>query len=379
MLKHTKRFCDSFLARGVPGFDLAVYQRGECLLRYANGYRDLERKLPMRGTERYNIYSASKPITCTAALMLLERGLFSLEEPLSAYLPEFEAMTVKAEGGARPAARPILIKHLFEMTAGFSYRCQSPSLLRAVAETDGRAPTREAMRYLACEPLLFEPGERWEYSLCHDVLAALIEVIAGEKFESYVKRTIFDPLGMHDSTFMLPPEELDSIAEQYAFRDGRAVNVGKEIVTYKLGREYASGGAGGISTVDDYIKFLEGLRTGALLSPEMLTLMTTDRLTDSQKRTFWQRDRHGYGLGVRCSKGDPHHPDFGWGGAAGAFLAIDPEKELSLYFGMHMLSSPTQGIRSMLYRMIRAELYAPEELIDIHGELSTLYHYTLTY
>jgi len=379
MFEKTKAFCDSFLELGVPGFDLAVYQDGKCILRHMNGYSDLENKVKMTGDERYNIYSCSKVITCVAAMQLWEKGLFSLEDKLSDYMPEFKDMTVKVKDGIKKAEKPILVRHLFEMTAGFSYHCRSPHIITAISETDGRCPTRETMKYLAKEPLLFEPGDRWEYSLCHDVLAALVEVISGEKFETYVKKNIFDIAGMSRSSFMLPEEELNTIAEQYRFENGRAVNVGKNIVSYKLGSEYASGGAGGISTVDDYIKFLEALRTHKLLKSETLKLMMTDRLTEWQKRTYWTQATHGYGLGVRCPKGNKQYTDFGWGGAACAYLAVDLENKISLYFGAHLISSPAQGLRSILYRFIRAELIDRGELDSLYKDLKELHNYNLTY
>ena len=377
MFEHLKNFCDSFLAAGLPGFDIAVYKSGECLFRYMNGYNNLEKKIKMNGKERYNIYSCSKPITCTAALKLYEKGMFSLEDKLSDYMPEFKSMTVKTENGIKKAENSILIKHLFEMTAGFSYNTASESLLKCREETSGRCPTREAMKYLAKEPLLFEPGDRWEYSLCHDVLAALVEVVSGQKFEDYVKENIFDVLDMPNSTFILPESEIETIAEQYRFENGKAVNVGKHIIAYKIGSEYASGGAGCISTVDDYIKFLEGLRTGKLIKPETLRAMTTDRLTDSQKRTYWLNGTHGYGLGVKTPKGDTH--DFGWGGAANAYLAVDTENEISVYLGAHMLSSPTQGIRNMIFRYVYAELFDNSAFEVIENKLKELFDYHLTY
>ena len=379
MLENTKKFCDSFLDLGLPGFDLAVYRGGEPILRHMGGYSSLEEKTPITGRERYNIYSCSKPITCTAALQLYERGLFSLDDRLSDYMPEFADMMVYREGKTVPAEKPIFIKNLFEMNAGFSYNCSSPELLRAREETGGRCPTREVMRYLAREPLLFEPGERYQYSLCHDVLAALVEVISGERFECYVKGHIFDVAGMEKSTFMLPDSELDTIAEQYRVVDGVTTNIGKRIFVYKFGDEYASGGAGCISTVDDYMKFLEALRTHKLISEETLTLMTTDRLTDSTRSTYTAASTHGYGLGVRCKGPSEKYTDFGWGGAAGAFLAVDMESEISLYFGTHLLASPVQGLRSMLFRMVRAELFEPSDLKAIEGELAGLYNYKLTY
>ena len=379
MFERTKAFCDSFLELGLPGFDFAVYRDGECILRYMNGYSDIENKVKMKGDERYNIYSCSKVITCVAALQLWEKGLFDLDDELSVYLPEFKEMTVRTENGIRKAENPILIRHLFEMTAGFSYNCTTPQLKKVFEDTEGRCPTREVMRYLAKEPLIFEPGDRYEYSLCHDVLAALVEVISGEKFELYVQKNILDAVGMTHSTFMLPEEETDTVIEQYRFVDGRAVNIGKAIHPYKLGSEYASGGAGGISTVDDYMKFLEALRTNKLLKPETLKLMTTSRLTKSQIRSFSLRETHGYGLGVRCPIGNKKYGDFGWGGAAGAFLAIDIENKLSLYFASHILSSPVAGPRFLLYRFVRAELADNGDFEELNKDLKDLYDYNLTY
>lgn len=291
-------------------------------------------------------------------------------------------MTVRTENGTKKAEKPILIKHLFEMTAGFSYNVSSPQLQKCYEDTNGRCPTRTLMQYLAKEPLLFEPGTRWLYSLCHDVLAALVEVLCGEKFEDYVQKNIFDPLDMRDSTFLLPEEELETIAQQYRFVNGEAVNIGKRITPYKLGSAYASGGAGGVSTVEDYIKFLEGLRTGRLLKPETVALMKTDRLTPEQKYPHWSAkySAYGYGLGVRCQNSDQgRYSDFGWGGAACSYLAIDTENAISVFFGTHLLLSPVQGIRSKLYRMVFAELFDPSEFEKIQSELKQVHDYNLTY
>ena len=379
MFEKTKAFCDSFLERGLPGFDFAVYQEGKCILRHMNGYSDLENKVKINGNERYNIYSCSKVITCVAAMQLFEKGLFGLDDKLADYMPEFKEMNVRDGDGIKKAENPILVRHLFEMTAGFSYNCSSPHIKQAFADTEGRCPTRELMKYLSKEPLLFEPGDRWEYSLCHDVLAAFVEVVSGEKFEVYVKKNIFDVAGMSHSSFMLPEEELNSIAEQYRFENGSPKNVGKNITSYKLGSEYASGGAGCISSVDDYISFLEALRTHKLLKPETLKLMTTDRLTEWQRRTYWSKETHGYGLGVRCPGVKENYNDFGWGGAACSYLAVDVQNNISLFFGTHLLSSPVQGLRSMLYRFVRAELIDNGEFDAIYKDLKELHNYNLTY
>jgi len=376
MFEQTKKICDYLLELGIPGFDLAVFKDGECVLRHMNGYSDLENKIKMQGNEKYYIYSCSKPITCTAALQLYEKGLFCLEDKLSDYMPEFSEMTVQTENGIKKAEKPILIKHLFEMSAGFSYNLVSDNIKKCQEETNGKCPTRELMKYLAKDPLLFEPGERWEYSLCHDVLAAFVEVVSGMPFNDYVTENIFKPLGMNSSTF-LPENEKASIATLYRFNteQNKPVDDGKNNA-FILGTEYASGGAGCVSTVDDYIKFLEGLRTYKLLKPETVTLMITDRF--GGKSSGWD-DNHGYGLGVRCPKGRKGYTDFGWGGAASAYLAVDIEKGLSIYLGMHIISSPAQEIRGKVYEFICSELFGTFDMDEIVKQINITGNYNLTY
>ena len=314
MFEHLKDFCDSFLQYDIPGFDLAVYRKGDCVFRYFAGYSDIENKVEMTGQERYNIYSCTKMFTCTAAMQLWEKGLFKLEDKLSDYMPEFRNMTVRTEQGIVLAEKPIRIYDLFQMTAGFTYDRYTENMKQAGVDTNGRYPTRETMRYLAKDPLSFQPGDTWQYSLCHDVLAALVEVLSGEKFEDYAKKYIFDVVGMPRTTMMLPENELDTLACQYAYRENtqKSENIGKRIWNYKFGPEYASGGAGGISTVDDYVSFLEALRTGKLLKPETVDIMRKNRLDDKQIEGFAASygRYHGYGLGVRVGM-HPAYNDFG--------------------------------------------------------------------
>ena len=364
MFENLKKFCDSFL-EVIPGFDIVVYHDGKCVFRHWNGYSDLENKIPMNGKERYNLYSCTKFITCVAALQLWEKGYFSLDDKLADYLPEFSEMKVNKDGKIVSAQRPILVKHLFEMTAGFSYNTTSEEIQQAIQATDGKCPTRETMKYLAKRPLDFEPGERWQYSLCHDVLAALVEVLSGEKFEDYVQKNIFDRLDMKHSTMMLPEDELETICGQYKCREGQIVNVGKPIKTFKLGSEYASGGAGAISTVDDYIKFMEAVRTGVLLQPETVVLMSTDRLSPSQRETYTHRPTHGYGLGVRAPKEGDVRLDFGWGGAAGAYWAIDLKHKISIYHAQHILAPPNQVIRRHIYPYVISDLFGEKEFTEL--------------
>lgn len=358
--KKTIEFMDNFLGMGIPGYDCVIYKDGECVLRHFNGYADKEAGVRINGKEFYNIYSCSKPITCVAALQLYEKGLFRLEDELREYMPEFSDMKVMTPEGVKDARNTIKISDLFQMTAGFTYDTLSPHLLKVRQDTEGRCPTREVMRYLAKEPLAFEPGTQWKYSLCHDVLAALVEVISGEKFEAYVKRHIFEPLGMKDSDFLLPQLEIDKITKQYRFNSSTntAEDCGKENFI-RLGSEYASGGGGCVSTVEDYIKFLEAVRIGdIILKKDTIKLMAVDRLNDKIRPNWvFTKKGYGYGLGVRCPKEGGNRTDFGWSGAAGSYLAIDPVHNVTLFYVQHVLNSPNTMIKSQVYDFAIEDLY----------------------
>ena len=344
---------DSFLEMGIPFYDCIVMQNGECVYRHSNGYTDANKTKKVTGKERYNIYSCSKLITCVSALQLWEKGLFSLDDKLSDYMPEFSQMTMRKGEEIVPAKNPILIKHLFTMTAGFSYWLESPQIIKCREETNGECQTRELMKYLAKEPLLFEPGERWEYSLCHDLLAALVEVVSGVRFGEYVNKNVFEPLDMVNSTFMLDDKDLDKIVNQYAFDANKGVFERDKHIPYKLGSKFESGGAGCISTVEDYIKLIEALRVGdIILKKETIDLLSTNQLSQEQMQTYLVAD-YGYGLGQRCPK-DDRKSDFGWGGAAGAWYAIDRKNQITVYLGTHILGcADYQNTRSQILPIIQ--------------------------
>ncbi len=355
MFEHTRIFLDEFEARGIPGLDICVFRDGREVFRECRGVCD-EQGTPTSGRERYNIYSCSKVVTCTAALMLLEEGKISLDDEVAVYLPAFGDMRVKMNGTTVKAETRITLFHLFTMTAGLNYAVESDEIKRGRLETNGQCPTVEMMKYVAKMPLEFEAGTTWNYSLCHDVLAAVVEVVSGKRFGQFVRERIFAPLGMKDSTFLLPAEELPTISAQYRYAESAFQNVGRDVQLYKFGSLYESGGAGMISTVNDYIKFLEGLRTGKLLRTETLALMTKDHLRDDQRETYWGSEGYGYGLGVRVPRAGGKRTDFGWGGAAGAFLAIDPVNGISMYYAQHVLASPNGALRKDLIEAVKLDL-----------------------
>ena len=332
---------DNYLKMGLPFYDCVIMKDGKCLYRRVNGYIDLENKLPAKGKEIFNVYSCSKLITCVAALKLYEKGLYDLDDKLSDYMPEFSKMTVMTESGTVEAKNPITIRRLFTMTAGFSYDVWSPSLQKCVEETKGLCPTREAMKYLAKEPLLFEPGERWEYSLCHDVLAALVEVLSGQRFADFVKENVFKPLGMTHTSFKRSDFGQGELIKQYRYnKETGALSEVDNGNVLRIGTEYDSGGAGCITSTEDYILFIEAVRKAEVFAKrETLDLLTENALSAKQAETLWANDLYGYSLGQRCPKGDGKRTDFGWDGMAGAYYAIDVKNALTVFFGTQVLGA----------------------------------------
>ena len=348
----TLKLLKSFEKLGTPGIDCVVYHKGNCVFRYQSGYSDEARQKPVDGTERYNIYSCSKVITCTAVMQLVEKDVIRLDDAVYDYLPEFKNLKKTVDGRLEEVKNTMTIRHLLTMTAGMTYKIGSENILRGQQETGGRMQTREAMKYIACNPLAFEPGSSWQYSLGHDVLAAVVEVASGKRFGLYVKENIFDRIGMKHSTFLLPENELPEIAAQYRFdaQSGK-YNFCGPIIPYKLGSEYESGGAGCISTADDYIAFLENLRSGErLLRRDTITRMTCPEINKAAETAYHQisRPEYSYGLGVRCPKPGSRALDWGWGGAAGAYLAIIQSLETTFFYVQHVLSSPVQQPRKDL-------------------------------
>lgn len=347
---------DKYTELGIPSFHIEVKYKGETVYTRFHGYSDYEKKVPMNGSELYNIYSCSKPLTCTAAMTLFDKGKFKLEDKLCDYLPEFTNMKVKTANGLVDAERPIRIIDLFTMSAGLTYDLRTENLVQGMEETDG-APTVEMMKYLARDPLAFHPAEKFSYSLCHDVIAALVEVISQERFGEYIKREVFDKAGMEETTFLPTEETSKRLCAQYRFENGQYTPIG-DVCVYRFGKNFESGGAGAISSLNDYLKFLEAFRKGELLSDNARKLMITNRLRMDQMDDYGLKDiGYGYGLGVRC----PLTPEsksngIGWGGAAGAYLCCDIVNEISFYHAQHVLCSPNQSMRNDLYFIIKEEL-----------------------
>lgn len=365
-------FIDRVTSWRIPWAEVLVMHRNETVFRYRNGLSNLEEETPISDSRIFNIYSMTKIMTCVAALRLVEKGAILLNDPLSAYLPEYAEMNMRkrlpsGEVVLERTENPIRVRDLFTMTAGFSYDLGVPSIKEIVERTDGKVPTRAFAEALAKEPLLFEPGTRWSYSLCHDVLGALIEVVDGRRFGTYIREEITAPLGMSDTGFDLSMEQLNRLAPQYEFNEELGKAVRKDGNGFRIGTEFESGGAGLLSTVNDYALFLNALTNQGtspdgvrILSPAMVDLMRADHLNDGMRGDYsWdQLKGYGYGLGVRThiaktvSGSLSPIGEFGWSGAAGCMAIIDPESQLTVMYAQHLLNNQESYVHPRLRNVV---------------------------
>ena len=350
-----KDFLDYYLPMlGVPGSDTVIYKDHNEVFRHRSGFDNLKYRTPIRPDGVYNIYSCTKIATCVAALQLIERGEILITDPIHVYFPEYKKLAVAkrtSDGKIKveKAKNPILIRHLFSMTSGLDYNIHRPAIDRVKKQTDGKCPTLDIVRALPEDPLIAEPGERYCYGLSHDVLGGLVELISGMKLSEYMKLNIFEPLGMKDTTFDITQENYERIACQYEYDSiGRcAIEVPKDSNVLRFGSEYQSGGAGLLSTVDDFILLTDALANGGvgkngvrILSNASVELLRSPMLNPDQLQMFEntpQNAGYDYCLGVRSMR-DPAKAGslvpvgaFGWDGKKMTVSVSDPKNRIAIY------------------------------------------------
>jgi CubicO group peptidase (beta-lactamase class C family) len=361
-LGHMHGVMAGYVERGeVPGIVTLVSRRGEVHVD-AIGMKAVGGSDPIRRDTIFRIASMTKPITATAAMILVEECKLRLDEPVDRLLPELaDRRVLKRLDGPLdevvPANRPITVRDLLTFRMGFGIVMAPPGtypIQNAVSELlifqgppRPQAPPTpdEWIRRLGTLPLMHQPGEKWMYNTGSDVLGVLIARASGQPFEAFLRERIFEPLGMKDTAFSVPAAKLDRLATSYWTNPATG---SLELYDSAEGGQWSrppafpSGGGGLVSTVDDYLAFgqmmLEQGRHGSerILSRPSVETMTTDQLTRDQKAVSGlvpgYFDSHGWGFGVSVVTRREDLADsvgrFGWDGGLGTSWSSDPQEDL---------------------------------------------------
>ena len=372
----------------IPGWLAVVGRGGKITYLGTGGYRHVEEQLPVEVDTIFRIYSMTKPVTSVAAMMLLEAGAFELTTPVGDLIPSFRESRIFVGGSdvkpvTVPAREPIRIWHLLTHTSGLTYgfhRVHPVDALLRQAGYEWSFPDdvdlATAVDAIAAQPLLFEPGTEWNYSLSTDVLGRVVEIASGTTLDRFLADRIFSPLGMTDTSFGLAgPESPDAgrLARLYA-----VTPTGKLVPYDVLGNLFLrparlpSGGGGLLSTAADYHRFASMLRGGGaldgvrILGPRTVAAMTRNWLPRNADLDTFGRPLFaetpfrgvGFGLGFGVVIDSPRAAmlasvgDYSWGGAASTTFWVDPAEDLTCVFMTQAFPSSALPIRSVLRQLV---------------------------
>ncbi|QEG37830.1 serine hydrolase domain-containing protein [Bythopirellula goksoeyrii] len=329
----------------IVGGSVLVARRGKVVFFEQFGHMDAEAQKPWQADTIVRIYSMTKSITTAAALMLVEEGKLALDDPVEKYLPELADRTVYDEAGNQPAKSAMTIQQLMTHTSGLIYgNPEGSPVERLYAEEDlldRNGTLQDVIDKLSGLPLIFDPGTDWHYGTSTDVLGAVVERVSGKPLDAFLSERIFEPLGMVDTAFQVPPEKLDRFAVCYEQKEGKwTVEDDPATSRYARPATFLSGGGGLVSTASDYWRFFNMIAAGGeaggkrFLKPETVALMTHNQLDD---KTGWADDPGaGFGLGFRVvCKPIPAEDrrllgEYGWGGMASTQYWANPREEFTV-------------------------------------------------
>ncbi|MDT9695508.1 serine hydrolase domain-containing protein [Streptomyces sp. P17] len=368
----------------LPGFLVAVSRGGRVAHLTTHGHRDVAAGLPVAADTLWRIYSMTKPVTSVAALLLVEEGKLSLDDPVGRHLPAFAEPRVYVEGSGadvrtRPAAGPLLIRHLMTHTAGLTfafYHCHPVDALYRDANLESAvlpgSDLAETVEVYASLPLQFDPGTQWNYSVATNVLGRVIEVVSGQPLDVFLAERVFGPLGMTDAGFRVTDQQADRLAELYGETDdGRITPIPG--LPLRGRPRFLSGSGGMAASAHDMHRFMELLRRRGeldgvrLLAPETVDLMTANHLPDgADLRSFGSHPAHdepgndgvGFGLGVSVAI-DPARTrapaglgTYGWSGVATTTFWVDPTRDLTVQFMTQVRPKTSHTMFADLKRLV---------------------------
>jgi len=353
----------------IPGAVALIAHKGKVVYQKAFGKADTESNRAMKTDDIFRIASQTKAITSTAVMMLWEKGLFRLDDPISKYIPEFRKATIldsfnesDSTYTTKPANTQITIRHLLSHTSGIGYGVidGDPRFKKMYAKagitdlfTTENISIAQSVKKLAALPLHHEPGSKFTYSEGLDVLGYFIEIISGQPFDEFLREHIFDPIGMADTWFYLPESKHSRLVNVQHKKDGQWKNYPKTFYDtdypIKGAKRFFSGGAGLSSTAADYAKFLQMYIDGGVANGHrILGRITIRTIMANQIKDSWGDGGKHYGLafGVVNEDGDRVGGEggkgtFDWGGYFNTQYFADPEEEI-----IGILMKQTQGTSS---------------------------------
>ena len=356
-------YLDHLPEEGVPGCEMAVWQNHREIYRHTSGEAG--------GGENYWLYSATKVLTMTVTMQLIEKGLLRLSDPVADYLPAYTRLTVQDGDTVRPARTVMTLEHLMAMQGGLDYDLSAPAIQRKFKEKDGDAGTVEMAGCFAEKPLRFDPGQGFRYSLCHDVVGAIVEVATGKPLGVIARENVLDPLGIRNLTFHPDEGQLARLAPQYRVDEtGRTVPAPNRRDSLASMPRYDSGGGGLMGDAHSFLRLADALANeGVGVNGErILSAASIDDMRRNRQAgpawTDWLKVKHkrgyGYGLGVRTLM-DPSTSlspigEFGWDGAAGAWVMMDTDHHIAAFYVQHVLNMNRAyyefhpAIRDLLYQ-----------------------------
>ncbi|TAH08994.1 MAG: class A beta-lactamase-related serine hydrolase [Sphingobacteriia bacterium] len=377
-------YIDSLLSKYIqtgmmPNAVTFIARKGKVVHYKAYGYKSIERKELLKKDDIFRIASQTKALTSVALMMLYEKGMFLLDDPIEQYIPEFKHTKVllslntsDTSYTTRPAKTPITIRHLLNHTSGIPYgnaiyeKNKIPGVNSLEPITIGAV-----VKKLAGLPIEHDPGEKFTYGFNTDVLGYLIEVLSGMPLDQYFQKYIFEPLEMNDSYFYLPAHKVSRLVTLYS-KDSLnspfyiSTSIANQTYPYAGAQKYFSGGAGVVGPIGDYAKFCMMLLNGGsyngkqLLGRKTIDLMTTNQIGDLE---VWDtKDKFGLGFQVFSEKGLKSVPGsvgaFKWGGMYNTDYIIDPKEELIMlvYTNVHPYANPSinQRFRVLVYQALQS-------------------------
>src|SRR5215472_11838291 len=391
----TRRYVDGGY---LPGILTYVYRKGQLAHTSLAGRIDIERGKAMREDAIFRIYSMSKPITAVALMMLVEEGLIGLDDTVDTHIPAWQDLGVYASGTptlladaplsfmTTPPLRPMkvvdLATHTSGLTYGFTMRTAVDAAYRRAKVVDRQTEGGlwGMIDQLATIPLDFSPGTAWNYSVAIDVLGYLVEKLSGMSFGEFLRTRLFEPLGMHDTAFYVPPDKTDRFTSCYQPEPGghglKLQDDARESSVYAQPPKLESGGGGLVSTAHDYLRFCRMMLNGGILdgvqilSPKTVALFSLNFLPDNREVAdmafpgmFSESGYAGVGFSLGCgvnidvakTRVPGSLGEYFWGGAAATAFWIDPKEELTVVFMTQVIGSEA---RLTLRRDLRTLVYS---------------------